>query len=724
MLALATKGDTLKHYRACNLCEAICGLEIEHDGISVLSIKGDKKDPFSQGHICPKAVALKDIYEDPDRLKTPIRKTPGGWEKISWRQAFDEIEQKLAPIRQKHGKSAVAVYLGNPVVHNYGSLMFSRPFIRALGTRNAFTATSVDQLPHQFAASFMLGHSLFLPVPDIDRCRHILIMGANPLASNGSMMTAPGFSSRLSALRERGGKVILVDPRKTETARVADEHHFITPGSDVFLLLAILNVIFEKGLDNLGRLEKFTKNLSALKAAVQGVTPKVAAAKTAIPAATIKRMAVEFAASERAVCYGRMGLSTQAHGGLCQWLIIALNIITGNFDSIGGAMFPLPAVDLLGGKSTFAKAGRWKSRIRGLSEFDGALPAAAMAEEMLTKGKGQIRALFTNSGNPVLSTPNGKQLEKGLGNLDFMVSIDIYINETTRHADIILPPTTGLETDNYDLVFNGLAVRNIAKYSPVLFKPEAGRLTDWQILKELSRRLSPKKSSLSSLKYKLKTPTRILNLGLALGPYGAWKSPAQFFTGLNLARVKKQVHGIDLGPLQPRLPEALLTPDKKLDIAPTIFLERLKEIMGNAGDEVSVNNKEFALIGRRHLRSNNSWMHNSERLMKGKGRCTVMVNPVDAKNLGVADGQSVEVSSKIGKIVLPAEVTESIMPGVVSIPHGFGHTGKGLELRVAKAHAGQSINDISDDQLVDKLTGNAAFSGQTVKLKPVPKTHK
>jgi anaerobic selenocysteine-containing dehydrogenase len=716
--------NKLKHFRACNLCEAICGLEIEHDGASVLSIRGDKKDPFSQGHICPKAVALKDIYEDPDRLKTPIRKTRGGWEKISWRQAFDQIEQKLAPIRRKHGKNSVGVYLGNPVVHNYGSLMFSRPFVRALGTGNVFTATSVDQLPHQFAANFMLGHSLLLPIPDIDRCRHILIMGANPLASNGSMMTAPGFERRLRDLRKRGGKVTLVDPRKTETARVADEHHFITPGSDVFLLLAMLNVIFEKGLDNPGRLEKFTRNLSALKAAVQGVTPKMAAAKTGIPVKTIERMAVEFAASGRAVCYGRMGLSTQAHGGLCQWLIIALNVITGNFDRPGGAMFPLPAVDLISGKSTFGKAGRWKSRIRGLPEFDGALPAAVMAEEMLTEGKGRIRALFTNSGNPALSTPNGKQLEKALENLDLMVSIDIYINETTRRADYILPPTTGLETDHYDLVFNGLAVRNVAKYSPVLFKPTPERLTDWQILKQLANRLGPKKSGIDSLKYKLKTPARILNLGLALGPYGAWKSPAKFFTGLNLRRLKRHVHGIDLGPLKPRLPEALLTPDKKIDLAPPMFLARLKEITSGLGDKAKAkNNNTYQLIGRRHLRSNNSWMHNSERLMKGKGRCTVMINPADAKNLHVSDGQNVEVSSKVGKIVLPVEVTEDIMPGVVSIPHGFGHAGKGLELRVAEAHAGQSINDITDDQAVDKLTGNAAFSAQAVKIKPASKTH-
>ncbi|MCH8323019.1 MAG: molybdopterin-dependent oxidoreductase [Proteobacteria bacterium] len=714
----------MKHYRACNLCEAICGLEIEHDGASVLSIRGDKDDPFSQGHICPKAVALKDIYEDPDRLKSPVRKTSKGWEKISWRQAFDQIDQKLAPIRRQHGRDSVAVYLGNPVVHNYGSLIFSRPFIRALGTRNVFTATSVDQLPHQFAASFMLGHSLLLPIPDIDRCRHILIMGANPLASNGSMMTAPGFERRLRAIRKKGGKVILVDPRKTETAKCADEHHFIAPGSDVFLLLALLNVIFEKGLERPGRLEKFTRNLGALKAAVQGVTPKIAEAKTGIPAAIIERMACEFAASGAAVCYGRMGLSTQAHGGLCQWLINALNIITGNFDRPGGAMFPLPAVDLTGGKSTLGKAGRWKSRIRGLAEFDGALPAAVMAEEMLAKGKGRIRALFTNSGNPVLSTPNGKQLEKALGKLDLMVSIDIYINETTRHADFILPPTTGLETDHYDLVFNGLAVRNVAKYSPVLFKPGPGRLADWQILKELTKRLTPKKSALASLKYKLKTPARILKLGLLLGPYGAWKSPAKFFTGLTLRRLKRRVHGIDLGPLQPRLPGALLTPDKKLDAAPPVFLARLKEVTASPGDKGGADINEFALIGRRHVRSNNSWMHNTQRLMKGKGRCTVMVNPADAKNLRVSDGQRVEVSSRIGKIVLPAELTDDIMPGVVSIPHGYGHTGKGLELRVAKAHAGQSINDLTDDQIVDKLTGNAAFSAQIVKIRPAPKARK
>lgn len=719
------KDNQMKHFRSCNLCEAICGLEIEHDGATVLSIKGDKKDPFSRGHICPKAVAMKDIYEDPDRLKKPVKKVKDGWREISWDQAFDEIEKNLKPLLGAKTRNAIGVYLGNPTVHNYGSLIFIRPLIRALKTRNIFTATSVDQLPHHFAASFMFGHSMLLPIPDIDRTKHMLILGANPGASNGSLMTAPDMKRRLKAIRGRGGKVVLIDPRKTETAKLVDEHHFIYPGTDVFLLAALLNVIFTEGLDQKAGLAGHIKNLDALRAAVAGITPGVAEKQTGLAAKTIVKLGREFAAGNRAVCYGRMGVSTQEHGGLCHWLINALNIVTGNFDRAGGAMFPTPAVGLVGDRSTLGKYNRWQSRVRGLPEFDGDLPVSVLAEEILTKGPGQIKALITNAGNPVLSTPNGRQMEKALKKLDYMVSIDIYINETTRHADIILPPATGLEVDHYDLVFNALAVRNVARYSPALFKPAEGSLYDWQILKELTGRLGGRKKA--GLKAKLKhrykkslTPTRVLNLGLLLGPYGSWKHPLRLFRGLNLKRLKKNPHGIDLGPLVPRGSGILLTPDKRVDVAPEIFLTRLLEVKPDlTGSGAAAKKTGLRLIGRRHLRSNNSWMHNSKRLVKGKTRCTIMIHPDDAGKHGITGDQMVRVASRVGAIDLPAEISRDIMPGVASIPHGYGHNLKGTKILVAEAHAGVSVNDITDQKSVDPLTGNAAFSGQTITIEPL-----
>jgi len=718
----------MKHFRSCNLCEAICGLEIEHDGQRVRSIKGDKNDPLSRGHICPKAVALKDIHEDPDRLKHPVRRTVGGWEKISWRQAFDEIESRLQPLRRKHGNDAVALYLGNPTVHSLGALTFIGSFKKALATKSLFAATSVDQLPHHFAASLMFGHALLLPVPDIDRSDFILILGANPGASNGSLMTAPGIAGRLEAIRKRGGKVVVVDPRRTETVRLADEHLYIRPGSDVLFLAAMVHVILVQGLDRIGELASWTVNRDAFRDAVQAASPAVAERHTGVPAASIERLAGDFARSKSAVCYGRMGLSTQAHGGLCQWLVNALNIITGNFDRPGGAMFTLPAVDLIGRKSTMGNRGRWTSRVRGLPEFDGELPVSVLAEEMLVEGAGQIRALITHAGNPVLSTPNGRKLETALQGLDFMVSIDIYINETTRHADIILPPATGLEVDHYDLIFNMLAIRNVAKFSPALFVPTADRLHDWQILKELSRRLTPPTdTALGWMKHALWrkfvsrwTPARMLNLGLGIGPYGIWRSWAKLRSGLNLKRLKKSVHGVDLGALRPRAPGILMTKNKKIDLAPPVFVERFREVSSSF---LSMQNAEpgmFRLIGRRQLRDNNSWMHNSERLVKGKNRCTVMMHPDDAAPLGFADQEIVRVGSRVGAIDLPLAISNDVMPGVVCIPHGYGHNRPGTRLATAEAHGGESVNDITDDQVIDELTGNAAFSGQWVRVSAVP----
>ena len=718
---MASKTETA--FRSCNLCEAICGLTIEHDGQQVVSIKGDKDDPLSRGHICPKAIALQDIHADPDRLKTPVRRTENGFEPISWEDAFDLVESKLMKIRQEHGDDSVALYLGNPTVHNSGALLFQKYLKQSLNTRNRFAATSVDQLPHHLAASLMFGHGLMIPIPDIDNTDYMLILGANPAASNGSLMTAPDVKNRLKAITKRGGKVILVDPRRTESAKLATDHHFIRPGTDVFLLAAILNCLFEnknKAVD-LGRLSSFTKGVDQLKEAVAEFTPQKVSKITGIDAATIENIAAEFATAKRAVVYGRMGVSTQPHGGLCHWIINGINLVSGNLDRSGGQMFAKPAVRLVGKSGTTHEFGRWKSRVRGLPEFEGDLPVAVLAEEILTPGKGQVKALVTSSGNPVLSTPNGVQLEQALEQLDFFVAHDIYINETTRHADLILPSPSGLETDHYDFVFLALAVRNVSKYSPQIFAPAAGSMYDWQIMKELALRLMPKPTGIAGrLRTGIQkrilrwlTPDRMLDLGLKIGPYGIFRK------GLSLKRLKANPNGIDLGELQPVLPAGLRTTDKKIDAAPQVYVSHLKQAVIpqlKAATESQPKANEFSLIGRRHLRSNNSWMHNSKRLVKGADRCTLMMHSNDAQTLNLVDGAPVAISSSVGSVKAPLEITDEIMPGVVSLPHGYGHHRPKTKLSVATEHAGVSINDLTDDKIVDNLTGNAAFSAQTVRI--------
>ena len=710
------------HYRNCNLCEAICGIEITVAGEQRLNIRGDKDDPFSRGYICPKAVALQDIHYDKDRLKHPVRRTPSGWERITWDEAFAEVTRNLKRVRAQHGRNSIATYLGNPTVHNSGALLFAPGFIRSLRTRNRFSATSVDQLAHHLSALLMFGHQLLIPVPDVDRTKFFLILGANPAVSNGSLMTAPGMSRRLQEIREGGGKVVLIDPRHNETARFADRHLFIRPGTDVLLLLALLHVVFDEGLTHLDQLASFTKGLETVATLVAGFPPERVASITGIGSNEIRLLAREFASAESAVCYGRIGLSTQEFGGVCQWLINVMNIVTGNLDRPGGAMFTLPAFDPVTAPEAIAPRGsfaRWRSRVRNLPEFAGELPVAALSEEILTEGEGQVKALVTLAGNPVLSTPNGRELDRALESLDFMASIDCYINETTRHAHIILPPTSPLERGHYDIAFHLLAVRNTTKFSPPLFQPARESRHDWEILLELEtlmKRDGIVDRAKRTIMKRFVTPERILDVGLRFGPYGARFNP--FSKGLTLRKVRKAVHGIDLGPLAPCLPGRLRTPDKQIDLAPEVLVKDIERVKNRLLDEVApAANGHLLLIGRRQLRSNNSWMHNSERLVKGnpaKPACTVLMHPTDAANRDLLDGQKVVVSSSVGSIVLPVEFSEEIMPGVVSIPHGWGHDRAGNQQTVAQQHAGASINDLTDQQAVDALCGTAAFNGTAV----------
>ncbi len=713
---------TTVHHRACHLCEAIRGLSIEVEEGRIVSIRGDKDDPFSKGYLCPKAMGLKDIHEDIDRLKAPQRRVGSSWSTVRWKDALDETASRLGEIEAKHGRNAVGVYQGNPSVHNLGTILFAPLFVRALRTRSRYSATSVDQLPHMLAALEMFGHQLLIPIPDVDRTEHLLILGANPLASNGSLMTAPGIGKRLRNIQARGGKVIVLDPRRTETAAMADEHLFIRPETDAWLLLAMLQTLFAEQRLKLGPLARFTDGVETLRALVMPYTPERVAPICGIPHDRIARLARDFAAAPAACCYGRVGVSTQEFGALACWLINALNLCTGNLDRAGGAMFTRPAVDVvgvtarLGARGSFA---RFHSRVRKLPAFGGELPAAALAEEIDTPGEGQIRALVTSCGNPVLSTPNGRRLEAGLQKLDFMVSIDLYRNETTRHANLILPPTFALEHDHYDLVFHALAVRNTARYSLPLFAPAESAMHDWEIFLGLTRRIEAARGKRASLKARAKElalralgPRGLLELGLRLGPYGVGRG------GLSLKKLQESPHGIDLGPLAPCLPARLMNKQQRIVLAPKLLADDLARLETSAAATVRAG--ALRLIGRRDLRSNNSWMHNSLRLVKGPGRCTLKMNPRDAESRALEAGAAVRISSRVGEVVAALEITEEMMPGVVSLPHGWGHDREGTLQQIAGAHAGVSLNDLTDDARLDALSGNAGLSGVEVQVAASP----
>ena len=696
-------------YRVCHICEAACGLELVVQDEQVISIKGDANDPLSEGHICPKAVAIKDIHEDPDRIRKPLRRQGDQWQEISWSEAFDLVAEKLVTIGGQYGNNSVAGYFGNPSVHNWGMITHAPNLFKMLKTKSRFSATSVDQLPHQLICYWLYGHQVLVPVPDIDRTDLMVILGGNPLASNGSLWTVPGVRDRIKALQKRGGELVVVDPRRSETAEIADQHLAIKPGADAWLLFAMINVIMDEGLVNTARL---TPHLTGLDQALQAIKPftaAVAAQQTGIAEADIRDLAMRFAKADKAVMYGRMGISVQAFGALCQWGVQLLNIITGRLDEIGGSMFSLPAVDLvMGPNSKPGHFGAWKTRVRELPEFGGELPVAALAEEILTTGDGQIKALITAAGNPVLSTPNGRQLEKALQALDFMVAIDFYINETTQYADVILPPTSPLEHDHYDLALMPFSIRNVAKYSPAIFAKPEGSYHDWEIFVELGKRVAQhlQREPLPAFE-----PTQILDMGLQAGPYGAMQGHEQ---ALSFAKVAGNPHGVDLGPHESRFPDRIFHQDKKIQCAPEPLLQDLPRLLDSR-----IEDDQMLLIGRRHVRSNNSWMHNYQRLVKGKPRHQLMVNPQDAGRLNLREDQPVKVSSRVGTVETDIVISDEVMPGVVSLPHGWGHQRNGVQMAVAQEQPGVSVNDLTDELFLDQLSGNAALNGLPVKIEAV-----
>lgn len=710
------------HIHTCSLCEATCGIRVTVEAGQVTEIRGDPEDPFSQGHICPKAAALADLQHDPDRVQHPMKRTSDGWERVSWDAALDEIAERLTALQAEHGNNAMAVYQGNPVVHNLGAMLFNPALIKSLRTQKRFSATSVDQLPHMLASLQMFGHELLLPVPDVDRTDFLLILGANPLVSNGSIMTAPDIRRRLKAIQQRGGQVVVIDPRHTETARYADAHHFIRPGTDIFALLAMLNVIFAERGPELRHLHEHIRGLDRLRSWAEEYPPERVEAITGLTATTLKRLAIRLADTPRAVLYGRMGSCTQDFGGSTAMLINALNAVTGHLDTEGGLMFTRPALDPVyppAGRPTPAKTrfGRWKSRVRGLPEFGGELPVVTLAEEILTPGDEAIRGLLLWAGNPVLSCPNGAQLDEALAALELFVSVDLYVNESNRHAHFILPVAPPLSRAHYDAAFNGLAVRNVAKYVPPALPAGGDVRQDWEVAIGLHQRLARLRGAGLSERIAIATtrrlgPEGLLAFGLRLGAHGIRKG----LKGLSLRRLRRHQHGMDLGALTSTLLERMPRNWPSVDVCPEMYSADRQRAANTAQAH---SESSLVLIGRRQLRSNNSWLHNSKRLVKGRQRCTLLIHPEDAACRSIDSGHVVQVRSRVGSVDVAAEVTDEIMRGVVSLPHGWGHGRDGVSWSVASEHAGVSINDLTDDARVDDLSGNAALSGTPVEVLPL-----
>jgi anaerobic selenocysteine-containing dehydrogenase len=709
-------------HRQCTLCEAHCGIDVEVDGDRVLRITGDREDPISRGYICPKAAALADLYTDAERLRSPVKRVGDEWVQLGWDEALDLAADGLRRVQADHGRDAVANYVGNPAAHTM-SILSVLPLRHVLGSHNNYSATSADQLPQHLTSAEMFGNLAMFPIPDLDRTDYMVVLGANPSVSNGSIMTAPGARHRLRAIIARGGKVVVVDPRHTETAALATEHVAIRPGGDAFLLLGMLHVIFAENRAHLGRLAPIAEGLSGVRELAEHWTPERTAPLAGIEPTTIERLAREFAGAPSAVAYGRVGLCQQQTGSVAHWLINVLNAVTGNLDSPGGAMFPTPPVDV-GGLLRLAKMfgfgdhGRYRQRTTGLPELNGELPVAGLADEILTPGPGQVRGMLVFAGNPVLSTPGGARLDRAMEQLDWCVAIDMYVTETTRHADVILPPVSPLERSDIDVVMPAVAVRNHIRFNRAAVPKPGDGLEDWQILNGLTRRLGDgvldrPRATAAKLGARLASPERVIDIGLALGPYGLRRGPLR---ALNVARLKRAKHGLDLGPLKPRLPGALQTSGKRVRLAPPSLIEEGKRLQRLAADRDAAlsDGYDLVLIGRRQLRGNNSWMHNSPRLMKGADRCTAILHPGDADARGLEEGDRVRVRSRVGAIELPLEVSDEIRPGVISIPHGFGHDRRGVGWSVAAAHHGASMNDITDPAVVDRVTGNAAFNAVPV----------
>ncbi|MFF1420434.1 molybdopterin oxidoreductase family protein [Streptomyces sp. NPDC058280] len=754
--------------RICPLCEATCGLTLTIEGTRVTGARGDRDDVFSRGFICPKGAAFGELDADPDRLRAPLVRRDGELREASWEEAFDLIAARLRPLIKEHGPHATGVVLGNPNVHTMAGALYPPVLLGALGTRNLFTASTLDQMPKHVSSGLLFGDPLAIPVPDLDRTDHLLLLGANPLDSNGSLCTAPDFPGKLKALRRRGGTLTVVDPRRTRTARLADRHIAIRPGTDALLLAALAQVLFEEKLTRLGPLADHVEGVDEVQEAVRDFTPEAVARACDMDAGEIRTIARELAAAPTAAVYGRVGSCTVEYGTLASWLVDILNILTGNLDRPGGALFPLSASDRAPRTPAPGKGfvlGRWASRVGGHPEAKGELPLAALAEEIETPGEGRIRAVIALAANPVLSAPDGDRLDRALAGLDFMVSVDPYLNETSRHADVVLPPPPPAQSAHFDFAFNALAVRNQARHTPAAVPLEEGRLDESEILARLILAVSGMHGAapsvvddgvigrtlgkavadphspvhgrdpqeLSALLTGRTGPERRLDLKLRLGPYGdGFGADGEGFgtdgeggadgaggadrAGLSLQRLLDHPHGVDLGPLRPRVPEVLKTRSGRIELLPAPIAADLPRLRGALDERPA----SLVLVGRRHLRSNNSWMHNVPALGGGSNRCTLQVHPDDAARLGLEDGRPARITADGGALEAPVEITDTVRTGVVSLPHGWGHDRPGTRTSVASARPGVNVNQLLDGSRLDPLSGTAVLNGFPVELAPLP----
>ncbi|QDI71949.1 molybdopterin-binding oxidoreductase [Streptomyces calvus] len=736
--------------RICPLCEATCGLTLTIDRGRVTGARGDRDDVFSKGFICPKGAAFGDLDADPDRLRAPLVRVDGELREATWDEAFDAVAAGIRPVVERYGPHAVGLVLGNPNVHTVAGALYPPLLIAGLGTRSLFTASTVDQMPKHVSSGLLFGDANAIPVPDLDRTDHLLLIGANPLESNGSLCTAPDFPGRLKALRARGGTLTVVDPRRTRTARLADRHIAVRPGTDALLLAAMAHTLFAEDLVTPADLAPHLDGLDRLPAALADFTPEAVADACDVDAATVRTLARELAAAPTAAVYARIGSCTVPHGTLAGWLVDVLNILTGNLDRPGGALFPQAATDRTprpAGPGRGFALGRWHSRVRRHPEAKGELPLAALAEEIDTAtDEGEpIRALVAVAANPVLSAPDGDRLDKALASLDFMVSVDPYLNETSRHAHVVLPPPPPAQSPHHDFAFNTLAVRNQVRYTRPAVPLEPGRMAETEILARLvlavtgmhgadpavvdamvvDRTLAqavtephspvhgrdPKE--LAALLTGVNGPERRLDMMLRLGPYGDGFGADP--DGLTLDRLLAHPHGIDLGPLRPRLPQPLKTRSGKVELLPEPIAADLPRLRAALAERPA----GLVLVGRRHLRSNNSWMHNVPALTGGSNRCTLHLHPEDAERLGVRDGQTVRIKGAGGEVTAPAEVTDAVRPGVVSLPHGWGHDRPGTRTRHASADPGANVNQLLDGSLLDPLSGNAVLNAVPVEVAPL-----
>jgi anaerobic selenocysteine-containing dehydrogenase len=737
------------HYHQCTICEAACGLELEVSGREVVSIRGDADDVFSRGFVCPKGAALRELDADPDRLRQPLVRRDGVHVPVSWDEAFEEIDRGLRPIIAQHGNDAVAFYLGNPTAHSTALGLYVQALLTGFRSRNRYSASTVDQFPKMVSVGLMFGAGLSVPIPDIDRTRFLLVLGANPIASNGSLFTVPDFRGRARRLRERGGRLVVVDPRRSETAAIADEHVAIRPGTDALLLAGMAHTLFAENLVKLGPLAEWTRGVDEVRSAVAAFAPEIVAERCGVAAEVIRRLARELAAADGGCVYGRIGTTTTEFGTTASWLVDVLNVLTGQLDRPGGAMFPKAAAFA---SNTRGKPGagsgiglhRHRSRVRGAPEVFGEFPCACLAEEIETPGAGQVRALITIAGNPAVSNPNTGRLSRAMEALDFMVSVDLYLNETTRHAHVILPGLSPLEQSHYDVAFPQLSVRNWARYSPPVFEPPTGAPEEWQVLLRLLGVLlgqgpKPDVDALEALVIGLQVqslvrakgspiegrepaeilaalaprvgPDRLVDLALRTGPYGDHFGARP--DGLTLDRLAASPHGVDLGPLEPRIPELLRTPSGRIELAPELLLADVARLAAS----LEQSPPDLVLVGRRHVRSNNSWMHNLPMLAKGPARCTLQLHPDDAAARGLAHGDDARVSSRVGSVVVAVEVTDAIRPGVVCLPHGWGHDEPGTRLAVAAERPGANSNVLTDELALDPLSGTSVLNGIPVEVR-------